>query len=96
MNSSTQLSDQSIVRSRIVIEGIVQGVGFRPFIYGLAKYHHLHGYILNNPQGVLIEVEGAQDNLEEFLKEIPEKLPPQACIVSLKEERLPPLQLYRF
>jgi len=96
MSHPVPLSEQNIIRSRIAIEGIVQGVGFRPFIYNLAQSHHLKGYILNNPQGVLIEAEGEEAHLESFLKEIPEKLPPQAFIVRLKEERLPPLNFTAF
>lgn len=45
-------------RVEIRIKGIVQGVGFRPFVYNLAKEHGLHGYVLNNTSGVLIDVEG--------------------------------------
>jgi hydrogenase maturation protein HypF len=96
MGNILNVSEQEVIRSRIAIEGIVQGVGFRPFIYGLAKSHRLNGYVLNNPQGVLIEVEGAQVNLEKFIKEIPEKLPSQARIVGLKEERLPPFSFTDF
>lgn len=96
MSSIVYLPEQELIRSKIVIEGIVQGVGFRPFIYNLAKFHNLKGYVLNNPQGVKIEVEGEQNDLRRFLKAIPETLPPQAHIVSLKEERLPPLNFTDF
>ncbi len=47
--------NDKVIRTKITIEGIVQGVGFRPFIYNLAKSHNLKGYVLNNPQGVQIE-----------------------------------------
>ena len=45
-------------RTQIWITGIVQGVGFRPFIYNLARKYELKGYVLNNTSGVNIEVEG--------------------------------------
>lgn len=96
MNSTQHVLKHELTRSKITIEGIVQGVGFRPFIYNLAKSHNLKGYVLNNPQGVQIEVEGEGSNLKRFLKAITETLPPQAQIVSLKEERLPPLNFTDF
>lgn len=55
-------------RTRIEITGIVQGVGFRPFVYNLAHRHQLAGYCRNTSEGVLIEVEGAA--IEPFIKEL--------------------------
>jgi len=49
-----------LVRARIIVRGIVQGVGFRPFIYRLANDHELKGWVLNSTEGVVIEVEGPQ------------------------------------
>jgi hydrogenase maturation protein HypF len=91
-----RLPVQELARHKITIEGIVQGVGFRPFIYNLACTHTLKGYILNNPQGVLIEVEGTCSNVEQFFKDISERLPPRARIVSMREEKLPPLYFKDF
>jgi len=96
MSNIIPLSKQELIRSKITIEGIVQGVGFRPFIYNLAKFHNLKGYVLNNQQGVQIEVEGESANLTIFLQDIPKKLPPQAHIVRLEEERLPPVNFSDF
>jgi len=96
MSSMLRLPVQELTRRKITIEGIVQGVGFRPFIYNLAYTHTLKGYILNNPQGVLIEVEGTCSNVEQFLKDISERLPPRARIVSMREEKLPPLYFKDF
>ena len=45
-------------RRAIAVQGIVQGVGFRPFVYGLASRHRLRGFVKNHTGGVLIEVEG--------------------------------------
>jgi len=90
VSSTLHLPEQKVVRSKITINGIVQGVGFRPYIYNLAKSHYLKGYVLNNPNGVHIEAEGVPGDIESFLEDIPKKLPPQANIVNLHEERLLP------
>ncbi|MCK5657993.1 MAG: acylphosphatase [Syntrophobacteria bacterium] len=63
-------------RLRVHIQGIVQGVGFRPFIYQLAHRHRLNGYVANTPKGVELEVEGGRDALHHFLKELPASAPP--------------------
>jgi hydrogenase maturation protein HypF len=55
------------VRAHIQIEGIVQGVGFRPFVYALARRHALAGWVLNDAKGVQIEVEGEEDGVTAFL-----------------------------
>jgi hydrogenase maturation protein HypF len=56
-----------IQRVRAVIRGAVQGVGFRPFIYRLAEEMNLEGRVINNTQGVFIEVEATPDVLQQFL-----------------------------
>lgn len=68
------------------IEGIVQGVGFRPFVYQLAHAHELFGYVLNNSLGVEIEIEGELENLEYFHHGLLSKLPPLARIDCIKRE----------
>ena len=70
-------------RMQISIKGIVQGVGFRPFIYNLAKKFDLSGYVLNNTSGVLIEVEGEKASIEKFIKNIKSQPPPQAAIFEM-------------
>jgi len=55
------------VRAIIQIEGVVQGVGFRPFVYALAQRHALAGWVLNDEKGVQIEVEGDQDGVASFI-----------------------------
>ncbi|MDI6728562.1 MAG: carbamoyltransferase HypF [Thermodesulfovibrionales bacterium] len=74
-------------RFRISIKGIVQGVGFRPFIYNLAKGLNLKGYVKNTSDGVIIEAEG--ESLNEFLQSIQNKCPPIARIDSIKTDELP-------
>jgi hydrogenase maturation protein HypF len=54
-------------RARARVEGTVQGVGFRPYVYRLAGEHDLAGFVLNDSRGVLLEVEGSAAAVEEFL-----------------------------
>ena len=54
-------------RRRIEIEGVVQGVGFRPFVYRLARSFDIRGFVLNSSQGVVIEAEGETDAIEQFI-----------------------------
>ncbi len=55
------------IRACLRIKGIVQGVGFRPFVYGLAMQHKLNGWVLNDNKGVHIEVEGQRDRVCDFI-----------------------------
>jgi hydrogenase maturation protein HypF len=76
-------------RVRVLVHGIVQGVGFRPFIYGLAQRYHLNGYVRNDAAGVTIEVEGDSDAVAAFISAIPNDPPPLAMIERVASERLP-------
>lgn len=69
------------VRKKIFISGFVQGVGFRPFVYNLAQKYKVAGFVRNTTEGVEIEAEQCCKNLNSFLKEIREKLPPLAKII---------------
>ncbi len=69
-----------IKRFRYLFAGVVQGVGFRPFIYRLAVRNNLRGFVQNRPEGVLAEIEGTADAVESFLSQVREQLPPQAQI----------------
>jgi hydrogenase maturation protein HypF len=71
------------MRKAIEIAGIVQGVGFRPFIYRLATENNLTGFITNTEAGVSIEVEGPEDAVEAFLARLPTEVPPLARITSM-------------
>ena len=64
----------------IRVNGIVQGVGFRPFIYRLALEHNIKGYVLNDTEGVTIEAEGEEKALKRFIKAIKEDFPPLAIV----------------
>jgi hydrogenase maturation protein HypF len=67
-------------RRTVAVSGIVQGVGFRPFVHGLANRFGLSGFVRNHTGGVLIEVEGRSDSLDQFLHELASSPPPLAHI----------------
>jgi len=70
-------------RRRYVFGGIVQGVGFRPFIYRTAKAYNLSGYVLNRTDGVVVEVEGTSPDLDGFAADVQNLLPPLAHITAM-------------
>ena len=74
---------------QIKINGIVQGVGFRPFIYKLAIEQELTGFVLNSTSGVQIEAEGKKESLDKFIYRIKNELPPAAEIVDFQFEEFP-------
>ena len=63
-------------RRVIAVHGVVQGVGFRPFVYGLASQLDLYGSVKNQPGCVLIDVEGDASCLDRFLSELSTRTPP--------------------
>src|SRR5579884_1763712 len=79
----------TIQRQRILVQGIVQGVGFRPFVYGQALRYGLVGFVLNDSQGVTIEIEGTSEALDSFQRALREEPPPLARIDSVVTELLP-------
>jgi hydrogenase maturation protein HypF len=87
MKKSKQLEKEK-KRYRISINGAVQGVGFRPFIYRLAQRMNLLGWVSNNPQGVIIEVEEEKEKVYQFISRIYEEKPPSATIENLQVEIL--------
>ena len=78
----TEASKVGILRKAIDVTGIVQGVGFRPFVYRLAQECNLAGFIANTPAGVTIEVQGDSECVERFLERLPAEIPPLAQITS--------------
>ena len=66
-------------RVRVRVEGRVQGVGFRPYVYRLATELGLSGYVLNDERGVLLEVEGDARALERFPERLAAEAPPLAA-----------------
>lgn len=86
----------TIQRRRILVQGIVQGVGFRPFVYGLAMRLGLSGFVLNDSNGVTIEIEGAGRELDEFQRALCAETPPLARIDSVVSEQLMPRHEHTF
>ncbi|WP_029520681.1 carbamoyltransferase HypF [Persephonella sp. IF05-L8] len=74
---------------KIHLTGAVQGVGFRPFVYNLARRYNLHGYVINDTHGVIIEIEGEEKNINQFLISLQTEKPPLAHIFSQEIEELP-------
>src|SRR5580692_10661076 len=68
----------------IRVRGIVQGVGFRPFVFRLARANSLAGWVLNEPYGVDIHLEGAQAALDSFLSDLEREAPTGARITSVE------------
>jgi hydrogenase maturation protein HypF len=84
------LKNKSVVAKRIryLFSGMVQGVGFRPFIYRMAVKNGLTGFVQNNPEGVTAEVEGTSEALELFLTGIKNELPPLAHITQIQSAEI--------
>ncbi len=76
-------------RQRISIEGIVQGVGFRPFIYQLAERLKLAGSVCNDSRGVTIEIEGEESLLTQFVASVRNQKPPLSVIQSIDSQIIP-------
>jgi hydrogenase maturation protein HypF len=70
----------------ISVRGIVQGVGFRPFVYGLAVKHKLKGWVYNTSEDVRIEVEGKAEAVQQFGQELRNQAPPLAQIENIAVE----------
>lgn len=77
-------------RRRYFITGVVQGVGFRPFVYGLATRLGLTGWVYNSTAGVTIEIEGISKTVDEFQQLLMNEAPPLATIENISFEQLPP------
>jgi hydrogenase maturation protein HypF len=78
------------VRAGLRVEGIVQGVGFRPFVHALATRLGLGGFVGNDARGVFIEVEGLPGSVERFLDALERDPPPMAVIEAVTREERPP------
>jgi len=86
--SVKELSPSEVIRLRISVSGIVQGVGFRPFLYRKALDFGLSGFARNTMSGVDIEVEGSVNKLEKFIDTLRCDLPPYAKIDKLEKNTL--------
>jgi hydrogenase maturation protein HypF len=89
MSSVGAVSEHSSLRLRVRVGGVVQGVGFRPHVYRLARELDLGGYVLNNERGVLLEVEGSPMVVERFLERLVAEAPPLASIERVSRETIP-------
>jgi hydrogenase maturation protein HypF len=80
----------SILRSRIEVRGIVQGVGFRPFVYRLANELALDGWVRNDGGGVTIEVQGDANRIAAMAKRLTREAPPRSRVDSVAVHRCAP------
>jgi hydrogenase maturation protein HypF len=78
-----------MIHALITLQGLVQGVGFRPFVYRLAREHAVRGYVANAVTGVIIEVEGSVRAVSDFIREITVRKPPLALIDDLQIRKIP-------
>jgi hydrogenase maturation protein HypF len=76
-------------RRRFRVEGTVQGVGFRPWVHGLARRHGLSGFVLNDGRGVVIEVEGAPHAVAALAAGLAADAPPLALVETVISEQVP-------
>jgi hydrogenase maturation protein HypF len=88
---ATRAAGPGADRRAVKVRGIVQGVGFRPFVFGLAARHRLAGFVCNEGGHVEIEVEGEPAALDRFLADLEQRAPPLAAIEHLAWEPRPPL-----
>jgi hydrogenase maturation protein HypF len=77
------------IRRQVEVSGIVQGVGFRPYIYRLATERQLVGTIRNTSAGVVIEIEGPPGTVDDFISRLPQEAPPLSRITEIKTRDLP-------
>ncbi|MCG9696460.1 carbamoyltransferase HypF [Shewanella sp. Isolate11] len=81
-------SPTAIRRSRITVSGIVQGVGFRPFIYRLANRWQLNGFTFNHSKGVTIELQGCPENISKLIHALKTTLPVLARIDNIEQQNI--------
>jgi hydrogenase maturation protein HypF len=90
-------ADPAAVQARSVrVRGIVQGVGFRPLVFRLARTHQLTGWVLNHDEGVEIHLEGPPPSLDAFVRELAAEAPPASRIVSVEVGPADPAGLHDF
>jgi hydrogenase maturation protein HypF len=79
-----ETATRTISARLIKVRGVVQGVGFRPFVFRLAETHTLAGWVLNGEDGVEIFLEGAGERLDAFIRELETAPPPAARIAAIE------------
>jgi hydrogenase maturation protein HypF len=80
---------EGVVRRRVRVRGVVQGVGFRPFVYGLASELGLAGEVANDTEGVLAQVQGERVDVEAFCRRVRDEAPPLSLVESVEWTALP-------
>ncbi|MGW2638081.1 carbamoyltransferase HypF [Streptomyces sp. NPDC001348] len=80
---------RAALRRRVTVRGVVQGVGFRPYVHSLATSLELTGHVTNTPEGVVAEVEGAPDAVALFCARIARDAPPLARVDAVDHQELP-------
>ncbi len=83
------ISESAPIRCQLRIRGVVQGVGFRPYVYNLARRHALGGFVLNSPRGVFIEIEGPAKTIEAFIAALSTEAPPLVRIADVMRSEIP-------
>ena len=86
--SEATRSDDRLIRRRLVCRGAVQGVGFRPFVYRLAREEGVRGFVRNDSSGVTIEAFGPAPVLESFCRRLRDSAPPPARVRDLRSQRI--------
>ena len=84
------------IRRQIRVNGIVQGVGFRPFIFNLARAQGLTGFVSNTSEGVIVEVQGSTKAVVEFIAAIRKEAPPLALITEISVADIPTVSAREF
>jgi hydrogenase maturation protein HypF len=79
----------TLKRSRITLTGLLQGIGFRPYVYRLASTHKLAGWVANDRDRVLLEVEGEAQHIADFLSDLQNHVPACGYITDLQQQTIP-------
>jgi len=85
------VSNGNRIRLQLRCRGTVQGVGFRPAIHRIATTLGLDGWVINDPRGATMEIEGPDEVVNAFLERLPEELPPLARLDTIEREELEPI-----
>jgi hydrogenase maturation protein HypF len=83
------VAENTPLRRRVTVRGVVQGVGFRPYLYGLATQLALAGHVTNTPEGVVVEIEGTASAVALFCDRIAAQAPPLARVDSVRHQEMP-------
>lgn len=94
--SGADVSTEVMSRYRLLVRGVVQGVGFRPYVYQLANRFGLAGFVRNTSLGAVIEVEGTRDAVEQFARVLPREGPPLMSVTAVDRQERPLLEEHSF